>query len=141
MKIVLPWWMPHAYELAREQGFKGNMSDFVDELSGTLIKKNTKRSIDLIEITPLADFIHEKIYKLNNPIRKRVSSIPYHFKQGIISRIPLCCIINFLIDGVINEPPGRKRGIKVSRFGNYIPCFLHKNTANIKFFKKGDRST
>jgi len=30
--IKIPWWIPHAYADAREQGFEGNLSTFVHAL-------------------------------------------------------------------------------------------------------------
>jgi len=38
IKIEFPWWLSPLYKEAREQGFKGDMSDFIDLIVRLVLK-------------------------------------------------------------------------------------------------------
>jgi len=38
IKIEIPWWLPPLYDEAREQGFEGSLSDFIDLIVRIVLK-------------------------------------------------------------------------------------------------------
>lgn len=51
-----------------------------------------------------------------------------HFIEGIKSRYPLCCILEFCLDQLKGKAASYQKGaiIKDGRVQNYVPCYFHR---------------
>ena len=70
--------------------------------------------------------------KYQNAFSTRMLNIPAHIKNGISDRFPLCCILHFCLDVMLNRFSGRRRGDKRrSKYGiRYVPCAFHVQSYN-----------
>jgi len=58
----------------------------------------------------------------------------FHFiKTGIYFKIPICCIISFCFEFLLQKPVEET-------FDGYIPCFLHRKKKNQGVYKPFDDS-
>lgn len=56
------------------------------------------------------------------PFIKRIQRVITDFKAGIDSKYPICCVLNYCIDTLLNRPSAQLRW---SNRTEYVECELH----------------